>query len=208
MRPPLRNFLLLILGGLPLLLVAVADLFFVPIVEGKLEHRARAATKSASVQAGVGSFPVVGRALATGEVASVDITWYAVAVGKMEATSLQLHLEGVGFDRGELFSGTARITGVESGDVRMLISPSQLTRLFGREVLIRGDEVEVRVSPEAAVAVQVSATNRGLVLTAPGLDPVSAEVGEGQMPCAPAAKVERGNLLLECSFRGLPSILR
>jgi hypothetical protein len=83
-----------------------------------------------------------------------------------------------------------------------------LTRLFGREVAIRGGQVEAQVSPEAAVAVQVSATNRGLVLAAPGLDPVFAEVGEGQMPCAPSVNVERGNLLLECSFRGLPSILR
>lgn len=208
MRRPLRTLLLLVLAGLPLLLIALADVVFVPVVEGRLEHRARAAAKSASVQADIGSFPVVGRALAVGEVASVDITWYGVAVGSMEATSLQLHLDGVGFDRGELFSGKARITGVESGDVRMLISASQLSRLFQRDVLIRGGEVRVRASRDVVVDVQVSATNRGLVLTAPGLEPVSAEVGEGQMPCAPGASVELGNLLLQCSFRGLPPILR
>lgn len=208
MRRPLRLFVLAVLAGFPLVLVLAADLAFVPAAERRVETRASAAAKAASVEAEIGTFPVIARALVTGEVASVDISWFGVAVGSIEATSLELRLDGVGLDRGELFGGNARIDGVESGEVRMLISPSQLTRLFQREVTIQAGEVRVRLAPDKLINVEVSATNRGLVLTAAGLSPVSAELGADQIPCAPTAAVEGGNLVLSCSFRGLPPILR
>ena len=208
MRRPLRLAVLAVLAGLPLLLVVAADLLFVPAAERRVEARASGAAKAASIEAEIGAFPVIARALALGEVASVDITWFGVAVGSIEATSLELRLDGVGLDRGELFEGNARIDGVESGDVRMLISPSQLTRLFGRDVMIESGEVRVRLAPGTVVDVKVSATNRGVVLAASGLPPVTAELGADQIPCAPTAEVEAGNLLLSCSFRGLPPILR
>lgn len=181
---------------------------FVPAAEARVEDRARRATKSASVEADIGAFPVVARALALGEVARVDITWFGVEVGAIQATSLHLHLNGVGFDRGGLFGGELEIEGVESGDVRLLIPPSQLSRLLGTEVRIHGGALRVRPTADTDVEVQASATSQGLVLTAPGIGPVAAELGGANIPCAPKTSIEGSNLVLTCSFRGLPPILR
>ena len=208
MRRPLRSFVLLTVAALPLLLMAAADPVFVPAAEARVEDRARAAAKAASVEADIGTFPVVGRALALGEVSRLDITWFGVEVGAIQATSLHLHLNGVGFDRGELFGGEARIKGVESGDVQMLIAPSQLSRLVGSEVRIHGGTLRVRATTDTDVEVQASATSQGLVLTAPGVGPVTAELGNARLPCAPTTSIDGDNLALSCSFRGLPPILR
>ena len=208
MKRPLRTVLLLTVAALPLLLVGGADVVFVPATEARVEDRARTEAKSASVEADIGTFPVVGRALALGEVARIDITWFGDEVGAIEATSLHLHLDGVGFDRGDLFGGELEIQGVESGDVRMLIPPSQLSRLFGTEVRIHGGGLRLRTTPETDVEVQVSATSQGLVLTAPGVGPVAAELGEANFPCAPTTSIVGDNLALSCSFRGFPPILR
>lgn len=208
MKRPLRTLLLIAVFALPLLVVAGADLVFVPAAEAQVEHQARTAAKSASAEADIGAFPVIARALATGEVARVDITWFGVEIGSIQATSLHLHLNGVGFDRGELFGGEMRIKGVESGDIRLLIPPSQLSRLFGTDVRIQGGTLRVQTAPGTDVEVQVSATSQGLVLTAPGVGPVAAELGQAQIPCAPSTSVEGENLALTCSFRGLPPILR
>lgn len=208
MKRPLRTFLLAAVAALPLLVVAGADLVFVPAAEARVEARARAAATSASVRAEIGSFPVVGRALSLGEVARMDITWFGVEVGAIQATSLHLRLNGVGFDRGELFGGELQIRGVESGDVRLLIAPSQLSRLLGTEARIHGGALRVRTTPDTDVEVQVSATERGLVLTAPGIGPVTAELGNARIPCAPTASIEGAHLALSCSFRGFPPILR
>lgn len=204
----MRGLVVVTVALLPVLVVAAADLAFVPAMESRIEDRARAEARSASVEAEVGTFPVVGRALATGEVSSIDITWFAIDVGAIEATSLHLHLDGVGFDRSELFGGQLRVRGVESGDVRMLVSPSQLSTLMGTEVRIHAGTLRVRPTPETDVEVQVSATSQGLVLTAPGIPPASAELDTGQIPCAPITAIEARNLVLSCSFRGLPPILR
>lgn len=204
----LRILLLVAVAALPVLLVMGADLVLVPAAEDRVESRARSTTKSASVEAEIGSFPVAARALALGEVAMIDITWFGVEVGSLQATSLELDLKGVGLDRSRLLRGEIQINGVESGDVRLLIAPSQLSRLFGTEVRIRGGEVRVRTTSDTEVAVEVSATNRGLVLAAPGVGPVTAELGSAQIPCAPTTSVAGDNLVLSCSFRGLPPILR
>lgn len=208
MKRPLRNLFLFALAALPLLLVAGADLAFVPAAEAHIEDQARSATQSASVEADVGTFPVVARALALGEVASVDITWFGVEVGSIQAGSLDFHLNGVGFDRSELFGGELQIEGVESGDVRLLIAPSQLSRLFGSTVRIHGGTLRVRTTADTDVEVQASATSQSLVLTAPGVGPVTAELGNAQIPCAPTTSVVGDHLALSCSFRGLPPILR
>ena len=208
MRRPLRTFVLITVGILPLLVVAAADLVFVPSLEARVEDRARRAATSASVEADIGTFPVVGRALARGEVASVDVPWLGVEVGAIQATSLHLHLDGLGFDRSELLGGRLQIEGVESGDVRLLVPPSQLSRLFGSEVRIHAGALRVRPTPDADVEVRASATAQSLVLTAPGAGSVTVELGGAQFPCAPTTSVEGQNLALACSFRGLPPILR
>ena len=208
MKRPLRTLLLVALFGLPLLVVGGADLVFVPAAEAQVEDQARTAAKAASVEADIGAFPVVARAVAIGEVARVDITWLGVEIGAIQATSLHLHLNGVAFDRGQLFGGELRIKGVESGDVRLLIPPSQLSRLFGTEVRIHGGALRLRTTPDTDVEVRVSATSQGLVLTAPGVGPVAAELGNARIPCAPTTSIEGQNLALTCSFRGLPPILR
>lgn len=208
MRRALRALILASIFGFPLLLVAAADIFLVPAAESRLEHRARAATKSASVEARVGTFPVAGRVLALGEVASVDLTWFGVEVGALQATSLELHLRGVAFDRGSLFGGEARITGVESGNVRMLIAPSQLSRLLQGTVSVEQGKVRLRLNSETSFDVQVSATNRALVLSSGNIAPVTAEFGADDIPCAPTVTIQATGLVLECSFRGLPPSLR
>ena len=208
MRRPLRILTVLLVAALPLLLVAAADLPLVPAAEARLEERARTGPKAASVQAQMGTFPVVGRALLAGEVATVDLTWLGAEIGEIQATSLHFHLEGVGFDRGELFSGDARITGVESGEVRMLIAPSQLGILFEREVVVEGDRIYVQLTPQTRGEVEVAASHERLVLTTAGLPPVTTSLGRGNIPCAPSAEVEKGNLVLRCTFEGLPPIVR
>jgi len=205
-RRPLRVLLAVVVAVLPVLVVALADLPFVPAAEARLEHQTGTAAKAASVEVEIGTFPVVGRALLLGEVASVEITWFGVKVGAIRATSLRLELNGVGFDRGALLGGEARITGVESGEIRVLIAPSQLGRLFDRDVFVEAGEVRLRLTPDTVVDVEVSATNRGLVLAAAGVAPVTAELGS-DIPCAPSVEVERSDLSLHCSFRGLPPML-
>lgn len=207
MKRPARALGLLLLGLLPVLAVVVADVPLVPIAERSLEHRARTAAKAASVDAQIGGFPVMARALLMGEVARIDVTWFGVELGEVQATALYLHLDGVGFDRSDLVDGSVRIEGVESGHVRLLVSPMEMSRLFDREVRIDGDELKVSLTPTDEAAGRISATSRGLVLTAPGVEPVTADLGD-RIPCAPAAEFEGGNLVLECDFRGLPALLR
>ena len=208
MRRRLRTFLLVTVFALPVLVIVAADPVFVPAAEARIERRASAAAESASVEADIGPFPVAARALVTGEVSRLDITWFGVELGAIQATLLHLHLNGVGFDRGELLGGELRINGVESGDVRMLIAPSQLSRMLGAEVRIHGGALRVSAAPGRDVEVQASATSQGLVLTAPGIGPVTADLGADRIPCAPTAKVRGDNLVLACSFRGLPPLLR
>ena len=207
MNRSLRTVALVLLGLLPVLAVALADLPLVPIAESSLEHRARRTAKAASVDAQIGGFPVMARALLTGEVPSIDVTWFGVELGEVQATALYLHLDGVGFDRSDLLDGTVRIEGVEAGRIRLLISAMEMSRLFDREVRVDGGELKVSLTPTTEVAGQISATSRGVVLTAEGVDPVGADLGD-RIPCAPTTGFERGNLLLECEFRGLPALLR
>lgn len=208
MRRPLRTFLLVTVFALPLLVIGGGDLVFVPAAEARIERRASAALESASVEADIGAFPVAARALVTGEVSRLDITWFGVELGAVQATMLHLHLNGVGFDRGELLGGELRIKGVESGDVRVLVAPSQLSRMLGAEVRIHRGALRLTAAPGGDVEVQASATSQGLVLTAPGVGPVTADLGADRIPCAPTAKVQGDNLVLACSFRGLPPLLR
>lgn len=204
----MRTIGLVLLGLLPVLAVALADLPLVPIAEASVEDRARGAAKAASVDAQIGGFPVMARALLIGEVASIDVTWFGVELGEVQATALYLHLDGVGFDRSDLLDGTVTIEGVEAGHIRLLISPMEMSRLFDREVRVEAGELKVSLTPTNEVAAQISATSRGIVLTAAGADPVTADLGSDRIPCAPIATFERGNLVLECDFRGLPALLR
>lgn len=208
MRRPLRVVVISMIAAFPLVLVAAADLLLVPVAEAELEGRARAAVKAVSVEARIGAFPVVARAVALGEVASVDLAWFGAEVGTVVAASFRLHVEGLGFDRSDLAGGDLTIEGVESGEIRMLIDAAELTRLFGHEVYLEGRRARARLTPQAVVDVEISATNRGLVLTAAGVAPVSAALDPDHIPCAPTAQVESGSLVLRCSFRGLPPILR
>ena len=207
MNRSLRTVGLVLVALLPVLAVALADLALLPISERSLEHRARRTAKAASVDAQIGGFPVMARALLTGEVPSIDVTWFGVELGEVQATALYLHLDGVGFDRSDLLDGTVRIEGVEAGHIRLLISPMEMSRLFDREVRVDGGELKVSLTPTTEVAGQISATSRGLVLAAEGVDPVTADLGD-RIPCAPTTEFEGGNLALECDFRGLPALLR
>ena len=208
MRRPARTIGFVLLGLLPVLAVALADLPLVPVAEASLEHRARTSAKAASVEAQIGGFPVMARALLIGEVAAIDVTWFGVEIGEVQATAFYLHLDGVGFDRSDLIDGTVRIKGVEAGHIRLLISPMEMSRLFDREVRVDGDDLKVTLTPTTEVAGEISATSRGLVLTAPGAEPVTADLGSDRIPCAPKVEFEGGNLVLECDFRGLPALLR
>lgn len=208
MRRPARAVLALLVAGLPVLLICAADLPLVPAAESRLEQELRSRVKAASVDAQIGAFPVVGRAALLGEVASVDIEWTAAKVGAVEAVAARLSLDGVGFDRSSLFDGKVSINGVESGEIRVLVSASELTRLLGREVFIEAGKVQAQLTPTTRAEVRISATNRGLVLAASELEPVSVDLGVDTFPCAPTAEIDRGNVRLQCSFRGTPPVLR
>lgn len=207
MRRPVRLLLLVVFGSLPILVIAGADLPLVPFAEGRFE-RAAPSFEAASLDVELEDFPVVARALALGEVASVDYLWRGVTVGELRAASLSIRLDGVGLDRGALLDGRVRIDGIEAGELEIVVPPFELARLLDREVRFELGRLLVTLTPNTEVAASVSATAHGLVVSAGSLAPVAVDLESARIPCAPSTAIKRGNLVLRCTFRGLPPLLR
>lgn len=206
MRRPLRALAFLIAAAFPLVAVLAADIPVVPFAEQRLEEVAADRIRAQSVNVDLEGFPVVARALVKGEIARVDYRWAAPLLGRVRAHSLEISLRGVGLARRDLLNGDVRIEGVETGELEVEISLSEVGRLFDREVRIHEGQIVVSITPATDVVGSLSASANGLVLTAGPLDPVVVDFDKDVMPCAPRVTVESGVVLLRCGFRGLPPL--
>ncbi len=109
--------------GLATLLVAVlwlvVEVAVPPLVEGRIERRVGSGPGGpADVQADLGSFPVVSRALIAQRVPALDLTLRGIELGSVPVALLRLRLRDVAVARGPLLRGGAGIRGVDEVAVR------------------------------------------------------------------------------------------
>lgn len=208
MRRPFRLLAFLLAATFPAAVIVAADIPVVPFAEARLEEAAAERVEAESVSVDVAGFPVIARALAKGEVGRVDYRWEEVRLGQMSAASLDIRLEGVGISRSRLLAGDVRIQGVQSGDLEAQISLGEIGRLLDRDVRVVDDQIVVSITPVTEVVGLVSASADGMVLTAGPLEPVVVDFDPGVIPCAPRVELENSVVMLRCSFRGLPPLLR
>lgn len=180
--------LLLVAAGVAVELVAPS------FVEARIERRVQANFDGAvAVEADIDSFPMVTRALLTGEVGELTVRLDEVSGQALPFNRVALTLRGVQLERSALVRGEAQIEGLDEGEAVAEVDLEALAAAAG-----------VPVDPAALEGARVRQGH--LELTVGGA-PVRIGVPVGALPCEPDGAVEGGRLVLRCTFTEVPPIL-
>lgn len=192
-------------------LLVAGDLVATRVAEGALSDRAReAAGGAASAEATITSWPFVGRLLASGRVARVEVRVEGMSAGPLRLASVEVDASGVAVDRGALFSGGVRLEGIERGSVTVELDAGALAGTLDLPVTIEDGQVRVEVAGVAATARVDVGPEGGLVLRAAGLPGLTVPIVRTRLnPCeATSVAVEGDRVRLTCELDELPEILR
>lgn len=177
----LIRWLVLALVGLWL----VGEFAAIPIAERVIEQEVSARYRdAASVNADIGSFPLVARVLATEKVGRLTVTLERIARQTITFAEVRFELTGIVVDRSALLRGDPRVKEIDRGVVTATIDVPAL------EGIPSLGAADVRVD--------------GRTLRA---GPAAIEIDKELVPCSPQARVEGDRIILSCEIDEVPESL-
>lgn len=201
------------LVGLVAVLVALAiglDVAARLWAQSRLAARAKQASGASGASAEIGNFPVLYRALATGEVPHVVVKLTGVPAGPVRLSALEVSLQGVAVSRHALVDQRRLVlAGVRAGIVSATLSAASLSRIVGRPVRLLADgRASVTVGGQAETVTPVLTPAGDLVLRfASGLVAAVHLPHLALLPCLGAVQVGAGTLRLSCTLHQVPASL-
>lgn len=183
--------LLAILGGLGL----GAEIVLPPFAERQIENDARARFRdAAAVSADIGTFPVVTRLLATGEVPRTSITLTEVARERVTFGTLRFEFEEVELDRDAMLGGETEIRSIERGRITAILDEEDLGRMLGTAVDLAPDRVSIEMQ------------GRSLSVAVTGLPAVTLPLPGDLLPCDLSVELEGAEIILSCVIHEIPEV--
>lgn len=178
--------------------------------ENKLEEKARAEVRGASsVDAGISSFPFLGRLLVSGSVPTVAVRAERTALNDLLSAAVEVDMRGVQLDRDQLFSGNVKLRGIDSGAITVELDAAGLSRVLKLPVEIAGGEVRVTVAGRT-ISAGVTMDAGALVLEVAGLRTLRVPIARNDLINCVAANAEvTGDIVrLTCRIDEVPPALR
>ncbi len=188
-------------------LLAAADVAARGYAEGEIAARAEATVPGAQATARIRSFPFVLRLLTSGSVEHLSVQLSPVVASRMQLSAVDLALDDLSLDRGQLFSGKVQPVGLGQGRVSFEIGEGELSKVAGRRVTIEAGHLFLDVAGRDVEAA-VSTTEKGIALTVAGLPVVTIPLERRDViPCRPQITLGVQVAKLTCTFTGVPSAL-
>lgn len=161
------------------------------------------------VDAGISSFPFVGRLLVAGRVGHVRLAAAGVRVGPSGASvidieSIVVDAHDVTVDRDQLV-GHRRVvlTGVGHGDVRAIVTGAAISSAVGVPVTLADNAARV-LFHGATITARVEFRGGAVVIGIAGASLRVPLPNVPLMPCQPTATVFGDRVVLTCSFDRIP----
>lgn len=191
--------------------LAVAEVVLVPRIEGEIEDRAaERVAEVAGVDAELGTFPVVARALALGEVPRVVVTLDEVASTAIRFATIRAELEGIELSRQELLNGQLDLERIDRGSLVAEVTEPDLEEALPAnlaDVDLSPGRVEVGVAGGTLEAEAV-VRDGSLRLRLGSLPAISLPLpGVELFPCALDVEVVEDALRLSCTLDEVPQWL-
>jgi hypothetical protein len=189
------------------LVVGVAELAAPPIIESRIEETVQTNTEqTVSVRAETRSFPLLTRVAAEREIRQLEVTVDDVAGLELPLDEVELQLNGVIVDRGELLQGRVVVREIRDGRLTAEITEDRLRDVLGVPAVIEDGRLAVELAGRT-VEVPVRITDGELRLEVVGLGDFSWPVELDLMPCSPDAAAEQRRIVLTCRFEEVPDVV-
>jgi hypothetical protein len=158
------------------------------------------------VDAGISSFPFIGRLIVSGKVGEVRIAAIGVRlVGGLDAEQIVVDAHDVTVDRDQLV-GHRRVvlTGVGHGDVKLTVTGAAISTALGIPVQLTNKGIQVTYGGRALSAT-LGFRAGAIVVDLAGVASLRVPMPKiPLMPCQPTATVLGDRLVLVCSFDRIP----
>jgi hypothetical protein len=158
------------------------------------------------VDAGISSFPFLGRLIVAGKVGEVRIAAIGVRlVGGLDAESIVVDAHNVTIDRGQL-TGHRRVvlTGVGHGDVKLTVTGAAISSALGIPVQLTSNGVQATYRGRTVTAT-LGFRAGAIVVDLSGVASLRVPMPKiPLMPCQPTATVLGDRVVLTCSFDRIP----
>ncbi len=188
-------------------LLAGADFAARGYAEREIAARAEATVPGARASAHIQSFPFVLRLLVSGSVQHLEVRLSPVTASHLQLSGLDLALEDLTLDRGQLFSGKVDPVGLGQGTVAFEVSEVELSKIVGHRITIEGGHLFVDVLGRDVEA-RVATSGSAITLTAAGLPLLTIPIERRDlMPCRPQVTLGIKAAKLSCTFTQVPSAL-
>lgn len=189
-------------------LLAVADVAARGAAESELADRVHGRVPEAHrVDAGISSFPFIGRLLAAGTVGEVRVAAIGVKLaGGVDAESIVVDAHRVGIDRDQLL-GHRRVvlTGVGHGDAKVTVTAAAISSALGMPVQLSRNGVQVSYRGQT-VAATVGFRAGAIVVDIAGVASLRVPMPKLPLvPCQPSATVLGDRVVLSCTFDRVPA---
>jgi hypothetical protein len=187
-------------------LLAVGDFAARRYAEDRIQHQIDSRQAGAVSSVTISSFPFVPRLLILGKVDKVTAHVRNVSVGSFALDRVDLTVTGVKLDRGQLVHGKVVVTGIRTGTVSALLSEQEVDNVLHVPVSFGDGSVHLTVGG-VTLSATISVVGNELRLGAVGHD-VSVPIPElPVLPCVAGVSVQRGFLVLSCTFHQVPAAL-
>ena len=201
-------FVLVLLLGLLL----AADYGARRVAEVQLRDRLAARVNQASQpEAGIHSFPFLGRLLVSGTVSEVDVALHGVVSHRLRFRTVSADLHDVRIDRNRLLSDRKVVVlGLARGTATAEIDDRDLSEVLGAAVRIGNGSATISAGGRS-VTLELSLANGVLVVQAPsvGIRPGSLPIPKlPLLPCASRITLVPGTIRLTCEFNQVPAELQ
>lgn len=203
--------LLLLVVAVAAIVLVGAELVVPPRIESTIEERVRQGVpEAATVEAELGRFPVVARALATGVVQQLTLRLGQVDRPEVSIDSVTVEVSGIAIARRALLDGEVDLERIDRGVLRATVSEDAL------EEALAGGNVDLELHPGRVEASVLGQTVGSDVTVAEGSvrfdlgplpDATVALPGPELFPCPLDGEVVEGAVRLTCTLDRVPDYL-
>lgn len=187
-------------------LLLVLDVLARLWVERRIEDRTEAHLHGVgAVDAGVSSFPFLGRLAVAGEVSHVTLRLDDVTGAGIDLSQIRLSVDGMVFDRGSLVSGDrVEVESVDRVTVRITITDRALSEATRVSIALDDDQARVTAAGRTVTA-RVRVVDGRIRFAVEPLPVVSVALPTADvLPCEPTVEIEPRQLVLVCEADELP----
>lgn len=188
--------------------LGLAEVALPPTIEQVVAQRVEAAgLGQRDVEVTLTGFPVVARALATGDVERVVVRLDEVDTGPLTFATVVADVRGSVIEREALLDGALSFESVDGVELSGAIEAEEVSRLLPpgmSDLTLRPGEVSVTVAGQRLTA-GVSASGGVLTVTPAGLGSLDLPLPGGELfPCALGGEVADGVVRVSCTLDEVP----